>query len=182
MYYVIYDPVTRSWNSGTTHYSSVGNPSISRPTISSSAVFWTVNGASQMRGYRNGWGSFTTATFPFFVASPTKGNVPRGFARVRTFGWLHPAAKVRGNRVRALLRQAPWLTPAEQETWKPPVQLPQPASKLPVDQTTPVACAAPLCPRCQKVMRRIGSWRPGQPMLLPPSCVVALRSVDKRPP
>ena len=24
--------------------------------------------------------------------------LPRGFARVRTFGWLHPAAKVRANR------------------------------------------------------------------------------------
>jgi hypothetical protein len=33
--------------------------------------------------------------------------LPRGFARVRTFGWQHPAAKVRGNRVRALLREEP---------------------------------------------------------------------------
>ena len=38
--------------------------------------------------------------------------LPRSYARVRTFGWLHPAAKVRGNRVRALLRQAPLLSVA----------------------------------------------------------------------
>jgi hypothetical protein len=37
--------------------------------------------------------------------------LPRGFCRVRLFGWLHPAAKIRGNRVRALLKQAPILTP-----------------------------------------------------------------------
>ena len=42
--------------------------------------------------------------------------LPRGFARVRTFGWLHPAAKVRANRVRALLCQAPRLTPQERHT------------------------------------------------------------------
>jgi len=42
--------------------------------------------------------------------------LPPHFARVRTFGWLHPAAKVRANRVRALLHQAPLLTPAEQQT------------------------------------------------------------------
>ena len=46
--------------------------------------------------------------------------LPPDFARVRTFGWLHPAAKVRANRVRALLREKPLLTPAEQKTWQPP--------------------------------------------------------------
>src|SRR2546426_8952984 len=46
--------------------------------------------------------------------------LPRAYARVRTFGWFHPAAKVRLNRVRALLRQQPLLTPAEQQTWNPP--------------------------------------------------------------
>lgn len=43
--------------------------------------------------------------------------LPPGLARVRTFGWLHPAAKVRGNRVRALLKQKPVLTVAEDKTW-----------------------------------------------------------------
>ena len=33
-----------------------------------------------------------------------------------------PAAKVRLNRVRALLHQKPFLTPAEKDTWQPPPQ------------------------------------------------------------
>jgi hypothetical protein len=90
--------------------------------------------------------------------------LPRGYARVRTFGWLHPAAKVRANRVRALLGQRPWLTPAEQATWNPPQD---PPDEEPPDGETVVACGAPLCPRCQHVMRWVGAWRPGQPMLYP---------------
>ena len=90
--------------------------------------------------------------------------LPRHFARVRTFGWLHPAAKVRANRVRALLRQTPVLTSKEQETWKPPpdpeleMAPPQPATKNP----QPV-----LCPHCQRVMRLVGAWPPGRPLLYP---------------
>jgi Putative transposase/Transposase zinc-binding domain len=87
--------------------------------------------------------------------------LPAGFARVRTFGWLHPAAKVRGNRVRALLRQKPLLSPAEQQAWDPlgdfhpdPPQAPQ----LKV-------CSVPLCPRCQQPMRLIGSLE-RRPLLL----------------
>ena len=90
------------------------------------------------------------------------------FARVRTFGWLHPAAKVRANRVRALLRQQPLLTPAEEQTWhqlaepKPQAQTPsaEPVSK-------PEVACAPFCVRCQKAMRLIGSWKPGQPVPIP---------------
>jgi hypothetical protein len=89
--------------------------------------------------------------------------LPRSFARVRTFGWLHPAAKVRANRVRALLGQPPVLTPAEAQTWNPP---PDPDLEPP-DGETVVAGCAPLCPRCQQVMRLAGAWRPGQPMLYP---------------
>jgi hypothetical protein len=89
--------------------------------------------------------------------------LPRSFARVRTFGWLHPAAKVRGNRVRALLGQAPRLTPAEEQTWNPP---PEPDLALPENPTL-LTCSAPLCPRCQKVMHLIGSWRVGQPWPYP---------------
>jgi len=91
--------------------------------------------------------------------------LPPHFARVRTFGWLHPAAKVRANRVRALLRQAPVLTPAEKDTWQPPAD--------PDDQTPPLPQLSTknpqptLCPRCQKAMQLAGSWRPGQPMLYP---------------
>ena len=89
--------------------------------------------------------------------------LPRGYARVRTFGWLHPAAKVRGNRVRALLRQPPLLRPAEQQTWQPPVE----SDLEPPDDPTVVVCGTPLCPRCQRLMRLVGSWRPGQALLYP---------------
>ena len=89
--------------------------------------------------------------------------LPRGFARVRTFGWLHPAAKVRGNRVRALLRQQPLLTPAEEQTWTPPAE---PDLALP-DDPTPAVCSAPLCPRCQQQMKLLGSWHPRQALLHP---------------
>jgi hypothetical protein len=89
--------------------------------------------------------------------------LPRSLARVRTFGWLHPAAKVRANRVRALLGQAPLLTQAEEQTWNPPAD---PDWELPADPT-PRVCSAPLCPRCQQVMRLVGSWKPGQVILYP---------------
>ena len=97
--------------------------------------------------------------------------LPRGFARVRTFGWLHPAAKVRGNRVRALLREHPLLTPAEQATWQPPgdpeAETELAEAKTPDAPAVTVRCAAPLCPRCQQAMRRVGTWHPGQPLLFP---------------
>jgi hypothetical protein len=89
--------------------------------------------------------------------------LPRHFARVRTFGWLHPAAKVRANRVRALLREKPLLTRKEKETWQPP---PDPDLETPGGAKVAV-CWAPLCPRCQKAMRRMGAWRPGQAILYP---------------
>jgi hypothetical protein len=44
--------------------------------------------------------------------------LPRSFCRVRCFGWYHPAAKVRANRVRALLGQAPVLSETERMTWQ----------------------------------------------------------------
>ena len=89
--------------------------------------------------------------------------LPRGFARVRTFGWLHPAAKVRANRVRALLSQPPLLTAAEEQAWNPPAY---PDSQLAVGPKV-AAGSAPLCPRCQQVMRLVGSWGPGKPVLYP---------------
>ena len=101
--------------------------------------------------------------------------LPRHFARVRTFGWLHPAAKVRLNRVRALLRQEPLLNDAEKNTWHPPAA---PKSELPAAPATtvaapdavhvPVRCAASVCLRCQKEMRLLGRWRAGQ-MMFPPN-------------
>jgi hypothetical protein len=89
--------------------------------------------------------------------------LPSGFARVRTFGWLHPAAKVRANRVRALLGENPVLTPAEQAAWQPPKVSPlEPAPEEPA----PEPCG-PLCPRCHQKMRRVGAWLPGHAVLLP---------------
>ena len=45
--------------------------------------------------------------------------LPSGYHRVRLFGWFHPASRRKLNRVRALLRQDPLLTPAELQTWQP---------------------------------------------------------------
>jgi hypothetical protein len=97
--------------------------------------------------------------------------LPPHLARVRTFGWLHPAAKVRANRVRALLREKPVLTQAEKDTWNPPAAAqvqtasapPAEAAQPSTQDTQPVpARCGPQCPRCRKVMRPVGSWRPGQ--------------------
>ena len=85
--------------------------------------------------------------------------LPKGFCRVRLFGWLHPAGKIRGNRVRALLKAAPILTPQERQTWQGPqdpghdfaAQTPS----LPDPQPNP-SCH---CPRCGRAMILLGSWR-----------------------
>ena len=82
--------------------------------------------------------------------------LPKGFCRVRQFGWLHPAGKIRGNRVRALLAQAPILTPQERETW-------QEIRPTPVDfeapQHSPEATLdrEPVCRCCGRPMLRLGS-------------------------
>ena len=105
-----------------------------------------------------------------FMARFLQHILPPYFARVRTFGWLHPAAKVRLNRVRALLRQKPRLTPQERDTWQPPepeeatpaataVPAPPAAATAPSAVTTPATRCGPLCPRCQKAMIRVGNWR-----------------------
>ena len=98
-----------------------------------------------------------------FMARFLQHILPRAYARVRTFGWLHPAAKVRANRVRALLGQQPLLTPAEDKAWNPP---PDPEVELPTVQT-PVVCSAPLCPRCQQRMLLVASWHAAQVVLYP---------------
>jgi hypothetical protein len=82
--------------------------------------------------------------------------LPKGFCRVRLFGWLHPAGKIRGNRVRALLQQAPILTAQEHQTW-------QQISEAPIDfeapQHSPEAAldGQPICPCCGRPMLRLGS-------------------------
>jgi hypothetical protein len=57
--------------------------------------------------------------------------LPRGFQRLRYYGWLGPAATVRWERVLALL------------DWKPPPPL------------APTPLPAPLCPECQQPMLRV---------------------------
>jgi hypothetical protein len=89
--------------------------------------------------------------------------LPRQFARVRTFGWLHPAARVRANRVRALLRQAPVLSATQQQAWPPP---PDPELQLPPPPEA-VKPRCVLCPRCQHAMRLAGSWHPGRMLRYP---------------
>jgi hypothetical protein len=99
-----------------------------------------------------------------FMARFLQHVLPRAYARVRTFGWLHPAAKVRANRVRALLGQPPLLSPAEDKAWKPP---PDPELELPADLQTSGPCSAPLCPRCEQRMLLVASWQAGQVVLYP---------------
>ena len=95
--------------------------------------------------------------------------LPRGFTRVRTFGWLHPAAKVRANRVRALLGEAPLLSPAEEAAWLPSDDPEIDPDFEPSDDPLPApASHAPLCPRCGKVMRLVASWKPGHVWMLAP--------------
>jgi hypothetical protein len=107
--------------------------------------------------------SITLATLEF-MSRFLQHTLPPHFARVRTFGWLHPAAKVRANRVRALLREKPRLTNAEQQTWLPPANPVIPAPANPEIQTPG---SPPLCPRCRQAMRLMGSWKAGQRLRLP---------------
>jgi hypothetical protein len=80
--------------------------------------------------------------------------LPQGFCRVRLFGWLHPAGRLRGNRVRALLQVAPLLTQPERQSWQ----------KVPTTDPPLAPPPKPLCrcPRCGAVLRLVGAWRAGQ--------------------
>jgi len=89
--------------------------------------------------------------------------LPSGYHRVRLFGWFHPAGRPKLNRVRALLKQTPVLTQAERDAWQP-----DPASLEALPPPEPQLAPAPQCPRCNKPMALVGSWRAGQsPLMLP---------------
>jgi len=91
--------------------------------------------------------------------------LPHGYCRVRCFGWYHPAAKVRLNRVRALLRLTPVLSLAQQQTWQIPEGL-RPVESQVLLESAPIP--APLCPCCHQPMSWLGRWPAGQsPPLLP---------------
>jgi hypothetical protein len=84
--------------------------------------------------------------------------LPKGFHRVRRFGWWHPGGRVKLNRVRALLQQAPVLTTAERATWQPPEgEVAQPQDALPATNASPLKCA-----RCVGGLVVVERWRPGQ--------------------
>jgi hypothetical protein len=87
--------------------------------------------------------------------------LPANFCRVRFFGWLHPAAKVRGNRVRALLQEPALLTAQERQTWQAPSgsEAQAPASPS-AKEARPEACCR--CPRCGVPLFLVGSWRAGE--------------------
>ncbi len=75
-----------------------------------------------------------TLSGPEFVRRLLQHVPPRGFQRVRHYGWLSGAAKAKWERIVALL------------DWRPPL------TPLPKKNTPPILCA-----RCGKVMRLIGT-------------------------
>jgi Putative transposase/Transposase zinc-binding domain len=89
---------------------------------------------------------------------------PAGLHRVRSFGWFHPAARVKLNRVRALLAQRPQLTPAEQAAWQLPEELAVPAHEL--EEPEPPK-PTPLCPGCHQPMTLLVRWHAGHPIPWP---------------
>jgi hypothetical protein len=85
--------------------------------------------------------------------------LPKGFRRVRYFGWFHHAARTRANRVRALLRQPAELTVREQTVWL------EPPNDTPLEVTAAEAInppKAPPCPRCGESMKLVGSIQPAR--------------------
>lgn len=92
--------------------------------------------------------------------------LPKKFSRVRLFGWLHPAAKIRANRVRALLRQAPILTPQEQQAWLDQEDFPEgfePQGTRAEVELSP----KPICRRCGRALVLLGSLPPLQKVPTP---------------
>jgi hypothetical protein len=86
--------------------------------------------------------------------------LPKSFCLVRLFGWLHPAAKIRGNRVRALLQQAPVLTLEERQVWQALEESPGDFEPGSVSEPEATLGSAPRCPCCGRSMILMGSWPP----------------------
>jgi hypothetical protein len=76
---------------------------------------------------------------------------------VRAFGWFHPSARRRLNRVRALLHQSPVLTPKEQTAW---LENPPSAPSVWASIESPPLRQAPDCRHCQRPMVFIARVRP----------------------
>jgi hypothetical protein len=85
--------------------------------------------------YRHSSGTARTVRLPAecFLHRFLQHVLPRGFQRVRYFGWLSPAAKTNWERILALL------------DWTPP------------PMTPPTPLPPPLCPSCHQPMKQFGS-------------------------
>jgi hypothetical protein len=94
--------------------------------------------------------------------------LPAGYTRVRCFGWFHPAGRKKLNRVRALLKEKPLLTPAEGRAWQLPQEEFEPLASGEETSAQRATPALPRCPCCGCPMQRIGCWRPGQWPCAPP--------------
>jgi len=83
--------------------------------------------------------------------------LPKGFRRVRYFGWFHHAARIRANRVRALLKQPAALTQHEKGLW---LELPEDPQIDQIVRESTLCPKPPPCPRCGKPMQQMGSIEP----------------------
>ena len=97
--------------------------------------------------------------------------LPSGFHRVRRFGWLHPSAKEKRQRIQVWLAgrtmrltDASLASPQTAEDDLDPFDDLERAETCVEGQTLPLAPAVPppLCPRCQRPMICIGHWHRGQ--------------------
>lgn len=80
--------------------------------------------------------------------------LPSSFHRVRRFGWLHPAGRVKLKRVRALLKTPPLLSAAERVAWQVPTAATPPAAQPQLPNSVALRC-----PRCGHPLRLIGHWQ-----------------------
>jgi len=87
---------------------------------------------------------------------------PSGFHRVRYYGFIHPSARMRANKVRALLGKAPVLTLEEQRVWleqEHPFDEPVDVLENKASNNAPL-----LCPVCGATLKLIAQWHQGQPL------------------
>lgn len=80
--------------------------------------------------------------------------LPKRFKRVRCYGWFHPAARKRLNRVRALLQLTPVFSQEELQTWMEIEEVIQ-SPELPTP--TPMRCRS-----CEVELKFKAYWRPGR--------------------
>jgi hypothetical protein len=156
-----------------THSAAVGNGQNALRYLSR-YVFKTATGNRRLQLLPNGrlrWPYRQSATGqwqhadlqPFeFLRRFLQHVLPQGFHRVRRFGWLHPAGRLKANRVRALLGQPPRLTAAEQQAWLGPDSQ-EPAEPADATETRPAPGTSNLlhCPHCQAPLLLLGRWRAG---------------------